>query len=790
LVLLAKNSFETGELNTSFRLGQIKLIPKKGCPNKIEDWRPITLLCCGYKLISGVVAARLESTLEKIIGRAQKGFMGKKFMSTCTLNIVDRISGAWQYREPLGVLCIDFIKAFDSVEHQFIFNVLKFFNFGPNFINMINTLLSNRESVVIVGDGYTSPFSIKRGTPQGDRISPYLFIIVIEILLIKIKRMEGRGIDNCNFIKNWIENSGMQGEGNTEGFADDISILFAMSAESVGLIKEILAQFALCSGLSINIKKTQLMVCGTENFAIGSKVCDILVVDKVKILGITIDRKLENLEQNWEEKIAKMERLSNFWKLQKLLLPGRILVAKTFLLSQVVFLLETLPLKFDTGEKINKIMAYFVKGNDRIIAKSRWFIKKELGGYDLVDIHTLNNCVKANWINRWALSRENADIIGLRGNLNFDKPVDQWGVDDNVESSDKLKYSIMCEWRKFKHQFYRVGENIGMACFFENDGILLGKKNLGLTIFGAVRYATISELKKRLPVKTFFDGGTVKTKTGIERLLGIPINLAEYFRLRNIINEIVRLFGHRMEDGKCLDNFMRGRRRKGGELRKSVSNILSPAHVEGNPKNVPSARTLWGDILDNTDRWLVELNFGLWGLNCLSADFRMFIFNNLQGRLYMNNVLARLDNVPPNCTFCEIRGRADLADRHIGVDRPEFRHYLDLLPIETVEHLFWDCELSNIVIQRCYRWIRGYDWYYGDETISKASFLIGIENHNKKIVMVDLIWKYFVRYFLYCCRIKKKIPQFPALKYELEGLFKNPGMKQWLQNIQKINEIY
>ena len=196
LVQVARNSFETGTLNTSFKLGQIKLIPKKGSPHKIEDWRPITLLCCGYKLISGVIASRLESTLEKIIGRAQKGFMGKKFMSTCTLNIMERISGSWHYGEPMGVLCIDFIKAFDSVEHQFIKNVLEFFNFGPNFIQMICTLLNNRESVVIVGDGVTNPFEIRRGTPQGDRVSPFLFILAIEILLIKIKRLEGRGIDN------------------------------------------------------------------------------------------------------------------------------------------------------------------------------------------------------------------------------------------------------------------------------------------------------------------------------------------------------------------------------------------------------------------------------------------------------------------------------------------------------------------------------------------------------------------------------------------------------------------
>jgi len=112
------------------------------------------------------------------------------------------------------------------------------------------------------------------------------------------------------------------------------------------------------------------------------------------------------LGENWDEKIRKMERLGNFWNLQKLSITGRIMVAKTFLLSQVIFLMDTIPLSYEHGEKINKIMAYFVKGGDRIIAKNRWFLDINLGGYGLIDVHSLNYCVKASWVNRWVHNPE------------------------------------------------------------------------------------------------------------------------------------------------------------------------------------------------------------------------------------------------------------------------------------------------------------------------------------------------------------------------------------------------
>jgi hypothetical protein len=71
---MADKTFAEEDLTETFKQGLIKIIPKKGDCKKIGDWRPIILLSCGYKLISGVVAKRFEKYPMKIIGRAQKGF--------------------------------------------------------------------------------------------------------------------------------------------------------------------------------------------------------------------------------------------------------------------------------------------------------------------------------------------------------------------------------------------------------------------------------------------------------------------------------------------------------------------------------------------------------------------------------------------------------------------------------------------------------------------------------------------------------------------------------------------
>ena len=81
------------------------------------------------------------------------------------------------------LLTIDIEKAFDSVDHRVLINVLKTFGFEKNLIRWIRMLLKNEESCLINGGITTNYFKLERSTPQVDLISAYLFTLVFFFFL-------------------------------------------------------------------------------------------------------------------------------------------------------------------------------------------------------------------------------------------------------------------------------------------------------------------------------------------------------------------------------------------------------------------------------------------------------------------------------------------------------------------------------------------------------------------------------------------------------------------------------
>ena len=89
----------------------------------------------------------------------------------------------------------------------------------------------------------------------------------------------------------------------TEAYADDLTIMFKWGRVGLKRILKILQEFEMVSGLKINVKKTQLMITGGDGEIIGEEIDGIIVVNEINVLGVTIDRKLLNLDRNWEKTI-------------------------------------------------------------------------------------------------------------------------------------------------------------------------------------------------------------------------------------------------------------------------------------------------------------------------------------------------------------------------------------------------------------------------------------------------------------------------------------------------------
>ena len=199
-------AYLTGNLSVSQKLGIIILLPKPDKDKKLlSNWRPISLLNQSYKILSGALAERIKPILPDIIHADQKGFVSGRYIGECVRNTYDIMEYAKAKNRAGLLLAIDFEKAFDSISHSFILKALDFFGFGHSFKKWINVLLNNISSCINHCGNISKKFAIGRSCRQGDPLSPYLFIICVEILALKLRSDRGSKALNLEILKkNWI----------------------------------------------------------------------------------------------------------------------------------------------------------------------------------------------------------------------------------------------------------------------------------------------------------------------------------------------------------------------------------------------------------------------------------------------------------------------------------------------------------------------------------------------------------------------------------------------------------
>lgn len=149
-------NIKEGRLHQSARLGLLSLLPKKDKNGLfVKNWRPLTLMNVDYKIYLKALSLRLKEVLSTLVHEDQYGFMAGRDISMNIRRTLDIIEFSDNNQLQALIMQIDSLKAFDSLEHDTIFDTLRLYGFGDEFVAYVAVLFQSAFTCV-VNNGWKS----------------------------------------------------------------------------------------------------------------------------------------------------------------------------------------------------------------------------------------------------------------------------------------------------------------------------------------------------------------------------------------------------------------------------------------------------------------------------------------------------------------------------------------------------------------------------------------------------------------------------------------------------------
>nr|GEX97885.1 RNA-directed DNA polymerase, eukaryota [Tanacetum cinerariifolium] len=235
----------------------------------------------------------------------------------------------------------------------------------------IQACLSLEMGSILVNGSPSSEFKFHKGLKQGDALSPFLFILVMESLHISLNNILNSGLDKGIRIDESLTLSHLF-------YADDAVFIGKWDKANVITIVNMLKCFYLVSGLKINIQNSKIMGIGTSQEEVDTDAnvigCNTFSLP-FNYLGVKVGSS-SSRSNFWDEVIAKLSFRLSKWKIKTLSIGGRFTLNKAFLSSLPIYLMSIDKTCVGVLRKIESIRRRFFNGADtnenKIVVPKRW----------------------------------------------------------------------------------------------------------------------------------------------------------------------------------------------------------------------------------------------------------------------------------------------------------------------------------------------------------------------------------------------------------------------------------
>ncbi|XP_074298508.1 uncharacterized protein LOC141629395 [Silene latifolia] len=290
----------------------------------------------------------------------------------------------------------DMSKAYDRIQWDFLHRTLICFGFPNGLIKLIMSVVTTVSYEVLVNGAPLKPFQPSCGLRQGDPLSPYLFILCMEILSHNVLASEAnRSIYGIKLSRNAPSLSHLL-------FADDSIFFLQDKEEAYSKLKQILAYFCSASGQIMNESKSGILFSPSTTMRSVREGLRVLHISENKRIGRYLGISTEfgsSKKEIFNALIEKVRRRISSWNAIFLSPAGRLTLISSVLSTLSNYVPSVFKIPVSVANKINSLLSYFWWAGTRLRSTIHWCSKnfislpKSEGGLGIRNIQCMNQAL-------------------------------------------------------------------------------------------------------------------------------------------------------------------------------------------------------------------------------------------------------------------------------------------------------------------------------------------------------------------------------------------------------------